>query len=155
QTQSGVVAGTPQYMSPEQARGEAVDHRSDLFSLGGVMYFMCTGHPPFRADSTPAVLRRVCDDRPRPLRDVNPDVPDWLADVISRLLAKQPGDRYSSANEVADVLKHHLADLQRFGTSTALRPMPVNRARKASRLQVAAALTLVVTALSVAAASKG
>ena len=58
-TQSGVVAGTPQYMSPEQARGEPVDHRSDLFSLGSVIYFMCAGHAPFRASSTPAVLRRV------------------------------------------------------------------------------------------------
>ena len=67
-TQSGVVAGTPQYMSPEQARGEPVDHRSDLFSLGSVLYFMCTGHSPFRACSTPAVLRRVSDERPRPLR---------------------------------------------------------------------------------------
>ena len=118
QTQSGVVAGTPQYMSPEQARGEAVDHRSDLFSLGSVMYFMCTGHPPFRADSTPAVLRRVCDDRPRPLREVNPDVPDWLAQVIDRLLAKEAGERFASATEVAEVLKHHLADLQRTGTSS-------------------------------------
>ena len=63
-TQSGVVAGTPQYMSPEQARGEPVDHRSDLFSLGSVLYFMCTGHSPFRASSTPAVLRRVSDERP-------------------------------------------------------------------------------------------
>src|SRR2546421_1757486 len=77
-TQSGVVAGTPQYMSPEQARGEPVDHRSDLFSLGSVLYFMCVGHSPFRANSTPAVLRRVCDERPRPLAEVNPDVPAWL-----------------------------------------------------------------------------
>ena len=75
-TQSGVVAGTPQYMSPEQARGEAVDHRSDLFSLGSVLYFMCTGHAPFRASSTPAVLRRVCDEQPRPLREVNLEVPE-------------------------------------------------------------------------------
>ena len=81
-TQSGVVAGTPQYMSPEQARGEAVDHRSDLFSLGSVFYFMCTGHAPFRASSTPAVLRRVSDEEPRPVRESNPDVPVWLAEII-------------------------------------------------------------------------
>ena len=115
-TQSGVLAGTPQYMSPEQARGEVVDHRSDLFSLGGVMYFMCAGHPPFRANSTPAVLRRVCDDPHRPLRDINPDVPDWLAAVIDRLLAKEAGRRFSSATQVAEVLKHHLAELQRTGS---------------------------------------
>ena len=62
QTQSGVIAGTPQYMAPEQARGEAVDARADLFSLGSVLYAMCTGHPPFRAETTLAVLRRICDD---------------------------------------------------------------------------------------------
>lgn len=122
QTQSGVIAGTPQYMSPEQARGEPVDHRSDLFSLGSVMYFMCTGHPPFRADSTPAVLRRVSDDRPRSLREVNPDVPQWLAALIDRLLAKEASVRFSSAADVAEVLKHHLAELQRTGTSAPLGP---------------------------------
>ena len=139
QTQSGVVAGTPQYMSPEQARGEAVDHRSDLFSLGSVLYFMCTGHPPFRADSTPAVLRRVCDDRPRPLREVNPDVPDWLAEVVDRLLAKEAGERFASATEVADVLKHHLADLQRTGTSAPLcsSPPTPDRKRPPRRMAVA------------------
>lgn len=121
-TQSSVIAGTPQYMSPEQARGEAVDHRSDLFGLGSVLYFMCTGHPPFRADSTPAVLRRVCDDRPRPLREVNSDVPGWLAEIVERLHAKEPGERYASATEVADVLQHHLSELQQTGTSTSLRP---------------------------------
>jgi serine/threonine-protein kinase len=123
-TQSGVVAGTPQYMSPEQARGEAVDHRSDLFGLGSVLYFMCAGHPPFRANSTPAVLRRVSDERPRPLREVNADVPGWLAEVVERLHAKDPGGRYASATEVAEVLKHHLAQLQRTGTSASPRPIP-------------------------------
>jgi eukaryotic-like serine/threonine-protein kinase len=120
QTQSGVIAGTPQYMSPEQARGEPVDHRSDVFSLGGVMYFMCAGRPPFRADSTPAVLRRVCDDQPRRLREINPDVPEWLAEVIDRLLVRDAAGRYATATEVAEVLKHHLANLQRTGTSAPL-----------------------------------
>ncbi len=63
-TQSGVVAGTPQYMAPEQARGEPVDHRADLFSLGSVLYAMCTGQPPFRAGGTLAVLRQVAEETP-------------------------------------------------------------------------------------------
>ena len=90
-TQSGVVAGTPQYMSPEQAAGEAVDHRSDLFSLGSVLYFMCVGHPPFRASSTPAVLRRVCDERPTPVRELNPEIPDWLARTHRAASRQGPG----------------------------------------------------------------
>jgi hypothetical protein len=154
QTQSGVVARTPQYMSPEQARGEPVDHRSDLFSLGGVMYFMCTGHPPFRADSTPAVLRRVCDDRPRPLREVNPDVPDWLAMIVDRLLAKKAAERFSTAGEVADVLRHHLADLQRFGTTSPVIPLASTAGLKGRRGKALAAVALVFVALGVLAVSR-
>ena len=71
-TQSGVVAGTPMYMAPEQAKGETLDHRADLFSLGSVLYVMCTGRPPFRASGTLAVLKRVCEDTPRPIREVIP-----------------------------------------------------------------------------------
>ena len=78
-TQSGVVAGTPLFMAPEQARCETIDHRADLFSLGAVLYAMCTGRSPFRASTTLGVLKRVCDDTHRPVRDVNPDVPEWLA----------------------------------------------------------------------------
>src|SRR4051794_15008608 len=122
-TQSGVVAGTPQYMSPEQGQGEPGDHRSDLFGPGSVLYFVCAGPPPFRADSTPAVLRRVCDDRPRPLREVNPDVPIWLAAIVERLHAKKPADRFHSAAEVAEVLQGHLADLQRVGPSPSSHPL--------------------------------
>ncbi len=110
-TQSGYIAGTPQYMAPEQARGEPIDARADLFSLGSVMYAMCTGRPPFRAETTLAVLRRICDDPPRDVREVNPDVPPWLADIITRLLAKSPAERIQSASEVADLLKQWLAHL--------------------------------------------
>ena len=90
-SQSGVVAGTPQYMSPEQADGESVDHRSDLFSLGSVLYAMCAGHSPFRAKTTMGVLRRVCDEQPRPLVEINRDVPESLEALIRRLHAKDPG----------------------------------------------------------------
>ena len=96
-TRTGEVAGTPQYMSPEQAQGLPMDARSDLFSLGCVLYAMCTGRPPFRADSTPAVLHRVCDDTPRPIREINPEIPDWLIAIMDRLLTKQPAERFQSA----------------------------------------------------------
>ncbi|MFL5339178.1 MAG: WD40 repeat domain-containing serine/threonine protein kinase [Gemmataceae bacterium] len=111
-TQSGVISGTPNFMSPEQAAGEPVDHRSDLFSLGAVLYAMCTGHPPFRADSALAVLKRVCDDPARPIRDTNPDIPAWLDAIVLKLLAKNPADRFQTAAEVADLLGRHLAHLQ-------------------------------------------
>lgn len=111
-TQTGYVGGTPQYMSPEQAAGEKLDHRTDLFSLGSVLYAMCAGRSPFRADSTIAVVRRICDETPKPIAEVNPDIPPWLTSVIHRLLAKDPNDRFQSAAEVADLLAAHLAAYQ-------------------------------------------
>jgi len=111
-TRTGVLAGTPQYMSPEQARAETVDHRSDLFSLGSVMYAMCTGHAPFRAESSYSVLRLITDKEPRPIREINPDVPDWLCLLISRLMSKSLDSRYANALEVADLLGQCLAHVQ-------------------------------------------
>jgi tRNA A-37 threonylcarbamoyl transferase component Bud32 len=119
-TQSGVVTGTPNYMSPEQAAGTPVDARSDLFSLGSVLYALCTGHPPFRAETPLAVLRRVCDDPVRPPREANPDVPEWLDAIVRKLLAKNPADRFQTATEVAELLGQHLAHLQQ----PAAVPMP-------------------------------
>ena len=111
-TASGIIAGTPQYMAPEQAQGEPVDARADLFALGAVLYAMAAGRPPFRADSAMAVLKHVCEARHRPIRELNPDVPDWLEALIDRLLAKQPADRFQTAAEVADLLERGLAHLQ-------------------------------------------
>jgi len=111
-THSGIIAGTPQYMSPEQARGEPIDHRSDLFSLGSVLYAMCTGRAPFRAETTMGVLRRITDADPRPIHDVNPDVPRWLIAIISKLLTKEPQQRFESAAEVALLLEGSLKHMQ-------------------------------------------
>ena len=84
-------------MAPEQARGEQADARCDLFSLGAVLYFMATGHPPFRAEQAMAVLHRICHDRHRPVYQINPTISDELASIIDRLpelsaelLAKDP-----------------------------------------------------------------
>jgi WD40 repeat protein len=111
-TQNGVVSGTPEYMAPEQARGELVDTRADLFSLGSVLYAMCTGAPPFRAANTPAVLRRVEEETPRPVQALNADIPDYLAEIIDTLHAKDPSQRFQSAGEVAELLCQCLAHVQ-------------------------------------------
>lgn len=111
-TQTGVIAGTPQYMSPEQARGESVDHRSDLFSLGSVLYTACTGRPPFRSEAAYGILRRITDSEPRPIREINSDIPEWLCLIIARLLAKHPADRFENAAELVDLLDGCLAHLQ-------------------------------------------
>ena len=114
-TQSGIIAGTPMYMAPSRRWGETIDQRADLFSLGSVLYAMCTGRPPFRAASMMAVLKRVAEDTPRPIREISPEVPEWLCDLISGLHAKNPEDRPTSAQEVADLLARRLAELQRPG----------------------------------------
>jgi serine/threonine-protein kinase len=111
-TQAGVVAGTPQYMAPEQARGEPVDPRADLFSLGAVLYTLCARRPPFKGDTMLAVLCSVCEETPPPLRRVNPALPDWLATMVDKLLAKDPARRYQSAAEVVGQLNEYLAFLQ-------------------------------------------
>jgi hypothetical protein len=122
---SGQVAGTAQYMAPEQARGEPLDPRADLFSLGSVLYALCTGRPPFRAENTMAVLKRVCEDRPRPIRELNPDIPDWLVQIIGKLHAKAPVDRYQSAAEVTELLGKHLAQLQQPSVVGQVSNLPV------------------------------
>ncbi len=111
-TRSGVVAGTPHYMAPEQALGLAADQRADLFSLGSTIYAMCAGHPPFRADSPLAVLKRVCDDEPRPLLEVNAEIPTWLTAIVGRLMHKDPARRIQTAGEVSDLLRRCLAHVQ-------------------------------------------
>jgi serine/threonine protein kinase len=112
-TQSGVITGTPMFMSPEQARGEyTVDARSDLFSLGSVLYIMATGRVPFLASGTHAVIHRVIHDTPRPMGEINPAIPGWFEAIVAKLHAKDAADRFGSADEVADLLAQHLAHLQ-------------------------------------------
>jgi serine/threonine-protein kinase len=111
-TQAGVVAGTPEYMAPEQARGEPVDHRADLFSLGAVLYACCTGAPPFRGETPLAVLREVREKVPVPVRTLNPRVPAWLEQFIARLLARNPTERLPSAAGTAALLEGYLAHLR-------------------------------------------
>lgn len=108
-TRTGFVAGTPLYMAPEQAHGEKVDHRSDLFSLGSVLYEAATGKHPFDGKTPLAVLRRVADETQPSLIELDPKFPVWLSDVIDRLLAKDPNQRFQTASEVAEIFTLELA----------------------------------------------
>lgn len=115
-TRLGVVAGTPEYMSPEQAGGEALDGRSDLFSLGCVLYEMATGVSPFRSDSTIATLRRIVDEEPVAAALLAPEMPPWFSHIIERSLSKDPAQRFASASEVSHLLETCLSHLQQPAT---------------------------------------
>lgn len=111
-TRTGELAGTPEFMSPEQASNEAMDHRADLFSLGSVLYVMCTGRSPFQGNSVVGVIRKVCDERPPPVHEINPAIPRWLSDIVARLMAKAPAERFQSAQEVGNLFERYLARVQ-------------------------------------------
>jgi predicted Ser/Thr protein kinase len=100
-TKTGSTLGTIGYMSPEQVRGEKVDHRTDLFSLGVVLYEMIAGHSPFKADSEAATLRHVLDTVPEPLARYRSGVPAELDRIVFKALAKERGHRYQHADELS------------------------------------------------------
>ncbi len=146
-TRTGEVAGTPEYMAPEQARGEPIDHRADLFSLGSVLYACCTGVPPFQGSTTVAVLRKVSEETPAPIHALNPAVPAWLEALIGRLLVKDPAERFQSAAEVATLLEAYLAHLSQPETIPAPPPIEVPKsARPPSRSSGNPALALILLA---------
>jgi len=103
-TQTGTTVGTAHYMSPEQARGEAVDARSDVWSLGAVLYEMVSGRPPFRGEYAQAVIYGILNEAPPPLADFAPNMPAALSGVVAKCLAKDPYARPAAAWELADAL---------------------------------------------------
>ena len=105
-TQTGLSLGTPQYMSPEQATGDrAIDARTDIYSLGAVLYEMLAGDPPHSASTAQAVIAKVITERPPSVRNARPAVPEHVADAIECALEKLPADRMASAAEFADALR--------------------------------------------------
>ncbi|WP_404310548.1 serine/threonine-protein kinase [Neorhodopirellula lusitana] len=101
----GSVCGTPGYLTPEQARSDPLDARSDLYSLGVVLYEMCTGRLPIQCSAIAEQLVGLLAHTPKPLRDLNPDIPQPLADLIHQLLEKEPGERPASASALEEQLK--------------------------------------------------
>ena len=119
-TASGLVAGTPEFMAPEQASDEAVTPQSDLFSLGVVMYAALTGRSPFRGRNALSTLRRICSETPPNLVELNPLVPTWLDGLIQQLISKAPVDRPASAGDVLQTIRRHSAE-----QSTPTPPQPI------------------------------
>ena len=148
-THTGVVAGTPHYMSPEQANGDQVDYRSDLFSLGSVLYFVATGHPPFRAERAMGVLNRICHEPHRAAWQVNAELPNELSDVIDRLLEKRPSRRFASALAVRDALTRILQQLQNRRPSMSSRLQSWTRRNVALTLALAATVAVLASLLAV------
>jgi len=105
-TQTGTVVGTPSYMSPEQITGKSVSPRSDLFSLGVTLYQLFTGRLPFQADTLASLLYKITSESPVPIDALRPDLPAEIGAIISRLLKKDPDERYKDAEELAKDLEH-------------------------------------------------
>ena len=144
-THTGVIAGTPQFMSPEQSRGQRLDARSDLFSFGALLYFLSTGRPPFEADSTLAVLHQVVSTDPPSLVQLRPDLPPAFTALVDDLLRKQPEQRPRDAGDVCQRIAMAVAQ-----NNSGVTIHRVRRRRRARRWAGTATAALVLVAASLA-----
>jgi serine/threonine protein kinase len=136
-TQAGIIVGTVPYMSPEQIEAKPVDHRSDIFSLGVVLYEMATGMRPFSGASSLALMSAILKDRPRPLTELRADVPEGVWRLAARCLEKVPSDRVQSGQDVHAELKALRRSLESGASAPAMRPAPTSGRTVASDLRVA------------------
>ncbi len=137
-TQSGSAIGTPSYMAPEQWRGQALDARTDIYSLGIILYEMLAGRLPFVADTPFTMMHLHVNEPPPPLRSLNPYLPSGVEPVIDKALAKDPDRRYESASALAQAFKATLASQEQRVPSeqreaavlpTLVEPLPTRRRR--------------------------
>lgn len=124
-TQAGLIMGTPRYMSPEQARGQTIDGRSDLFSLGVILYELITGHKAFDGESMATLIMQILEKEPPSLRQYSPDVPAGLQSIITRLLKKAPEKRFKNGGELHDALARELRHVQEQREHQDFLPMQV------------------------------
>jgi serine/threonine-protein kinase len=127
-TKIGAVLGTPQYMSPEQVEGQSVDGRSDLFSLGVILYQLITGDKPFVSETLTSLLLKIVQDQPIPIESKVPDIPNSLQKIIKKLLSKQPAQRFQTGKELADALRnvvHEIDEIEEHKSQAKILPLRV------------------------------
>jgi len=123
-TMSGAIMGTPAYMSPEQGMGKTLDGRSDIYSLGVILYEMATGRPPYKAETPMAVMIKHISDPLPPPSTIHPDFPDEVEAVILKALAKNPDDRYQTAGAMVKGLQAALAEVEHTSPTKVFQPEP-------------------------------
>lgn len=131
-TLAGMVLGSPKYMSPEQVVGQDVDGRSDIFSLGVLLYEMLTGQPPFSGENISAVMFRILNEMPTAPRTLKPELPEAFDYIVAKALAKHPDDRYQNASDMAEDLRHYttLQAPENFYSHSDTKPRTLERRAK-------------------------
>jgi tetratricopeptide (TPR) repeat protein/predicted Ser/Thr protein kinase len=143
-SRTGMISGTPAYISPEQAQGQGLDRRTDVYSLGVVLYEMLAGQPPFTGGNLARILVQLVQEDPRPLRQIAPAVPEDLETIVAKCLEKDPARRYESARDLAE-------DLDRFLDGEPIRARPAGWTYRAGkRLRKNRALAAVSAAAVIA-----
>lgn len=154
-TRSGLIMGTPLYMSPEQAKGDPVDARSDIFSFGAMLYALCTGHPPFRAETPYGVIRRLCEEDPRSIQQYNPSIPFWFSGIVGQMMQKDIQRRIPTASSLLEIFTVALAyaqqpfesELPKLLEPFSRRPQLQKTVQQNTRLLVAALFAVACTVL--------
>jgi serine/threonine protein kinase len=151
-TRPGMVMGTVAYMSPEQARGQELDHRSDVFSFGSILYEMVSGQAPFRGESSVEVMNSVIREQPHPLGEINAEIPVELQRIVRKAIAKSPDERYQNAKDMAIDLKSLKREVDSGSVSAmhaAVTPQPPGSVSSRSRAWLGWATALVIAAIAV------
>ncbi len=143
-TQAGEILGTPGYMSPEQVNGASIDGRTDLFSLGIILYELCTGKRPFKGETIPATFQAILNEKPTPVSKNNASIPDGLSKTIMKCLNKKPDDRFQSGKELAIELDGFRKDRQ---SETVLMTPPSSKPKTGKTMMYAVSIFFVLAIL--------